>query len=109
MAAAAIGSGNATQAADAALECQKSAEESLLFVQKELESSIALRRSFEEKGVMVDAIQGGEPVEVLQHIGERDGLHSVVWRAGCWGQRGVQAIMDGAFQWISAHIAVPAG
>ena len=32
----------------------------------------------------------------------------MVWRAGCWGERGVQSILAGAFQWVSAHLAVDA-
>ena len=28
--------------------------------------------------------------------------------AGCWGQRGVQSIIDGGFQCVSAHLAVDA-
>jgi hypothetical protein len=44
----------------------------------------------------------------MKHIGKRSGYNSVVWRAGCWGERGVKAIMDGAFQFVSAHLAVDA-
>lgn len=67
-----------------------------------------LRSKLESKGVVVETIEGGEPVDVMKHLGERNGLQTVVWRAGCWGQRGVQAILDGAFQWVSAHLAVDA-
>jgi len=45
---------------------------------------------------------------VMRHLGERNGLHAVVWRAGCWGERGVRAVLAGAFQWVSAHLAVDA-
>ena len=44
----------------------------------------------------------------MRHLGKRNGYLSVVWRAGCWGERGVQAILDGAFQYVSAHLAVDA-
>mmetsp|Transcript_22233 Transcript_22233/g.24596 ORF Transcript_22233/g.24596 Transcript_22233/m.24596 type:complete len:143 (+) Transcript_22233:93-521(+) len=44
----------------------------------------------------------------MRHLGKRNGYHSVVWRAGCWGERGVQAILAGAFQYVSAHLAVDA-
>jgi len=107
-AAAAIDSGDATRAAEAAIQCERSAQESLKMVRKEIEASRELRRQFEARGVMVEAIEGGEPIDVMKHLGERNGLHSVVWRAGCWGQRGVRAILEGAFQWVSAHLAVPA-
>ena len=56
----------------------------------------------------METIEGGEPVDVMRHLGKRHGYHSVVWRAGCWGNRGVRAVLDGAFQWISAHLAVDA-
>ena len=32
----------------------------------------------------------------------------VVWRAACWGQRGVDAVLSGAFPYIIAHMAVSA-
>lgn len=71
---------------------------------------------------------GGDPIDVMKFLGKRNGYQSVVWRAGCkygkgkillvaishltqnsgWGERGVQAIMDGAFQYVSAHVAVDA-
>ena len=85
-------------------------------------------------GVKVEVIKGSEPIDVMNHLGKRSGYSSVVWRAGCWwvfllpnflcllldahimipillfcrGSRGVDAIMKGAFQRVSAHIAVDA-
>lgn len=44
----------------------------------------------------------------MNHLGKRNGYGTVVWRAGCWGDRGVRAILAGAFQWVSAHLAVDA-
>jgi pyrimidine deaminase RibD-like protein len=108
MAAAAIESGDAVQAAEAAIECQKSAQASAEFVLKQLKASTELRRKLESKGVVIEVIEGGEPIDVMKHLGERNGLHSVVWRAGCWGERGVKAIVEGAFQWVSAHLTVHA-
>jgi hypothetical protein len=67
-----------------------------------------LKRSLEDKGVVVEAIEDGEPVDVLKHLGEESGLLNVVWRAGCWSNRGVRAILGGAFQRVSAHVAVDA-
>ena len=59
-------------------------------------------------GAVVETLSGGEPIDVMNHLGERNGYTSVVWRAGCWGNRGVESILAGAFQWVSAHIAVDA-
>ena len=68
----------------------------------------SLKRRLEELGVIVETIEGGEPIDVMRHLGKRNGLQTVVWRAGCWGDRGVRAILDAAFQWVSAHLAVDA-
>lgn len=107
-AAAAIESGDATSAAEAALECEKSATASMERIQNELEATQISRRKLEDLGVIVEFLEGGEPIDIMKHLGERNGLYSVVWRAGCWGERGVRAILAGAFQWVSAHLAVSA-
>lgn len=44
----------------------------------------------------------------MKHLGQRHGYQSVVWRAGCWGERGVRSILADAFQYVSAHLAVDA-
>jgi hypothetical protein len=44
----------------------------------------------------------------MNYLGKRNGYKAVAWRAGCWGERGVQSILRGAFQWVSAHLAVDA-
>lgn len=67
-----------------------------------------LRKSLTDLGVKVETIKGGEPIDVMTHLGQRSGYESIVWRAGCWGNRGVKAILSGAFQWVSAHLAVDA-
>jgi len=67
-----------------------------------------LKQRLTNLGVKVEVLKGGEPIDVMNHLGKRNGYKSVVWRAGCWGERGVKAIQDGAFQWVSAHIAVDA-
>ena len=67
-----------------------------------------IRKNLESKGVIVETIEDGEPIDVMKHLGERSGIQAVVWRAGCWGDRGVRAILAGAFQWVSAHLAVDA-
>lgn len=107
-AAAAIESGDAAAAAEAALECQKVAQTSTELIQREMAATQAIRSSLEQMGVTVDVLEGGEPVDIMKHLGERNGLQTVVWRAGCWGERGVNAILNGAFQWVSAHLAVDA-
>lgn len=107
-AAEAVETGDAAAAAEAALELKKLALKSTSLIQRELESMQTLKRRLEEKGVIVETIEGGEPVDVMRHLGKRNGLQIVVWRAGCWGNRGVRSILDGAFQWVSAHLAVDA-
>jgi pyrimidine deaminase RibD-like protein len=104
----AIESGDAASAAEAAIECQKAAAAATEYIQNQLQSVQTLKRKFQDKGVIVETLNGSDPLDVMKHLGERNGLHSVVWRAGCWGERGVNAIMAGAFQWVSAHLAVDA-
>lgn len=104
----AVESGDAALAAEAAIEFKRLAVQSHEAIQKELESMQGLKRRLEGLGVIVETIEGGEPVDVMRHLGKRNGLETVVWRAGCWGDRGVRAILDGAFQWVSAHLAVDA-
>lgn len=107
-AAAAVEMGDAADAAEVALECQRLAEKSRDEVLKRLELTQSIKSKLEEMGVIVETLQGREPIDVMNHLGQRNGYHSVVWRAGCWGDRGVQAILAGAFQWVSAHLAVDA-
>lgn len=107
-AAAAIESGDASKAAEAAIECQNSAEASMQVVLKELQEIQGLKSKLESFGVVVEMIEGGDPIDVMKHIGERNGYSTVVWRAGCWGTHGSTAVLEGAFQWISAHLAVDA-
>jgi pyrimidine deaminase RibD-like protein len=107
-AAAAIESGDAARAAESAINFQNIAQHSAQFVQNELREALELRRKFEEKGVVLESLEGGEPIDIMNHLGKRNGYHSVVWRAGCWGERGVRAILAGAFQWVAAHLAVDA-
>jgi hypothetical protein len=100
--------GDAVRAADAALEYQKKAQAAYEQIQRDLDETQRLRRKLEEMGVVVEALEGGEPIDVMNHLGKRNGIYTVVWRAGCWGARGVQSIMRGAFQMVSAHLAVDA-
>jgi hypothetical protein len=92
----AIESGDAEKAAEAAIKWQQSASEATEYIQRELQSAQALKRKFQKKGVIVETLDGGEPLDVMKHLGVRNGLHSVVWRAGCWGERGVNAILPWA-------------
>ena len=107
-AAAAVEMGDAADAAEVALECLKQAEKSRDYILKQLELTQSIKTKLEEMGVVVETLQGKEPIDVMKHLGQRNGYHSVVWRAGCWGDRGVQSILAGAFQWVSAHLAVDA-
>ena len=104
----AIETGDAADAAEAALEYQRSAMKQTEMVLKQLDSAQQLKSKLVEQGVIVETIEGGEPIDVMKHLGKRTGLKTVVWRAGCWGERGVKAILAGAFQWVSAHLAVDA-
>lgn len=105
---AAIEAGDAEAAADAALQCQEAALAATKVLQADMQRTLELRDRLSNMGVVVEVIKGREPIDVMNHLGKRNGYNSVVWRAGCWGQRGVQAIMKGAFQWVSAHLAVDA-
>ena len=53
----------------------------------------------------MDIVGGSRPRDVMEFLGD-EGKNLVVWRAGCWGEKGVESIETGAFQSISAHIAV---
>jgi hypothetical protein len=104
----AIETGDAERAAEAAIECQQAAVVATEMVQKELMLALERKRKLANLGVLVETLEGGEPIDVMTHLGERSGYTAVVWRAGCWGNRGVQSILAGAFQWVSAHLAVDA-
>lgn len=104
----AIETGDAAQAAESAIGFQQAALEQTKKIHKQLEAAQQLKTALMDRGVIVETIQGGEPIDVMKHLGKRSGLNTVVWRAGCWGERGVKAILAGAFQWVSAHLAVGA-
>lgn len=104
----ALETGDAELAAEAALQCQEAAMKSNELIQKEIQSSQDLKRRLMDMGVKVEIIKGADPIDVMNHLGKRSGHNSVVWRAGCWGSRGVDSILAGAFQRVSAHIAVDA-
>mmetsp|Transcript_19826 Transcript_19826/g.34144 ORF Transcript_19826/g.34144 Transcript_19826/m.34144 type:complete len:765 (+) Transcript_19826:231-2525(+) len=105
---AAIETGDAELAAEAALECQQAAMASNDFIQKEIQKTQDLKQRLIKLGVKVEVLKGAQPIDVMKHLGKRSGYNSVVWRAGCWGNRGVEAILAGAFQRVSAHLAVDA-
>ncbi len=104
----AIETGEAESAAEAAMEYQSAALAATEMIQKELSRTLAIKQKLQSFGVVVETLNGRNPIDVMEHLGKRNGYGSVVWRAGCWGQRGVQSIMDGAFQSVSAHLAVDA-
>jgi len=104
----AIETGDAEMAAKAALEGQQAATAASEMAQKELMRSLELKQKLANMGALVETLNGGEPIDVMNHLGKRNGYKSVVWRAGCWGGRGVRSILAGAFQWVSAHLAVDA-
>ena len=108
MARVAIATGDAEKAAEAALHCQVAALEATQVLQKEMQQSQELKQRLINLGAKVEVIKGRQPIDVMNHLGKRNGYDAVMWRAGCWGERGVDAIMAGAFQWVSAHLAVDA-
>jgi len=105
----AIDSVDAEKSAEAAIKYQEAALAEAKFIQKEVQNMQDLKDNLASLGVWVETIKGGEPIDVMNHLGERSGYQAVIWRAGCWGERGVKSILDGAFQWVSAHLAVDAG
>jgi len=104
----AIETGEAESAAKAALEGQHAAIAASQLAQKELIRTLELKQKLQNMGAIVETLNGGEPIDVMKHLGSHHGYKSVVWRAGCWGSRGVKSILEGAFQWVSAHLAVDA-
>lgn len=108
MAREAVDSCDAEMAAEAAIACQQAALAQAEFLQNEVLEMQDLKEKFSNLGVDIETVRGGEPIDVMNHLGERSGFKSVVWRAGCWGERGVKSILNGAFQWVSAHLAVDA-
>ena len=104
----AIESGDAEAAAEAAVMHQNAALAATEVVQSEMQRTQDLKQKLTDMGVVVEVIKGGDPIDVMNHLGKRNGYKAVVWRAGCWGERGVQSILAGAFQWVSAHLAVDA-
>jgi len=102
----AVDSCDAEIAAEAAIACQKAAMKQVEFLQNEISEMQDLKVKFSELGVELETVRGGLPIDIMNHLGTRSGYKSVVWRAGCWGERGVDAILKGAFQWVSAHLAV---
>lgn len=104
----AIETGEAESAAEAAMEYQSAALKATEMIQDELNRSLAVKQTLQSFGVVVETLNGKDPIDVMKHLGKRNGYGSVVWRAGCWSQRGVRSILDGAFQSVSAHLAVDA-
>jgi len=104
----AIASGDAEMAAEAAIACQEAALAAAKELQKQMQGSQDLKQRLISMGAKVEVMRGKEPLDVMNHLGKKNAYTSVVWRAGCWGQRGVKAIVAGAFQWVSAHLAVDA-
>jgi hypothetical protein len=104
----AIETGDAETSAEAAIECAQAAVAATEIAQKQLMKTLRLKHNLQVMGAVVETLSGGEPIDVMKHLGRRNGYTTVVWRAGCWGNRGVQSILNGAFTWVSAHLAVDA-
>lgn len=104
----AIEAHEAEKAAEAALQCQELALAATRALQEQMQTTQKLKQRLISLGTKVEVINGRKPIHVMNYLGKRNGYKTVVWRAGCWGTRGVEAIMTGAFQWVSAHLAVDA-
>ena len=90
--------------AELAVEYQKSAQTYTENLGKMLKEAEDLRAQFKKLGVKIEFVDGGDPIDVMRHLGTQ--FKSVVWRAGFWGEKGAKAIYGGAFQVVSAHVAV---
>uniref|UniRef100_A0A7R9WXI1 Uncharacterized protein n=1 Tax=Craspedostauros australis TaxID=1486917 RepID=A0A7R9WXI1_9STRA len=90
------------------MDCAKAAAEAAEITQKQLMETQGLKRRLQSFGVIVETLDGSKPIDVMEHIGKHNEHRNVVWRAGCWANRGVSAVLTGAFQWASAHLAVDA-
>ena len=104
----ALESGEAELAAESAIVAQEAANGANGYLQQEVQEMLDVKERLTSRGVIIETMKGGKSKDVMDHLGERNGYSSVVWRAGCWGERGVKAISSGAFQWVSAHLAVDA-
>ena len=67
----AVESGDAEQAASAALVCQQAAQAANDLILQQLEQSQKIKTKLEGMGVLVETIEGGEPVDVMRHLGKR--------------------------------------
>eukprot|EP00588_Corethron_pennatum_P012762 CAMPEP_0194269342 /NCGR_PEP_ID=MMETSP0169-20130528/3526_1 /TAXON_ID=218684 /ORGANISM="Corethron pennatum, Strain L29A3" /LENGTH=731 /DNA_ID=CAMNT_0039010963 /DNA_START=26 /DNA_END=2221 /DNA_ORIENTATION=- len=105
---AAVETGDAEVAAEDALAALEAAMEAARQVREEAEHIQSLKQRLVDMGVTVETIQESKPIDVMNFIGKRWGFEVAVWRAGCWGKVGVESIVNGAFQWISAHLSVDA-
>jgi hypothetical protein len=99
-------SGDAEVAADAAKKALRMATEAAEVVKREMDNVLSIRSKLEGLGCVVETLPGSRPIDVMTYLGSQNKYKLVVWRAGCWGARGVESIEAGAFQSISAHIAV---
>lgn len=104
----AVETGDVTKATEIAKESRAKAEAAAQAIQKQLDDIQEIRTKLQGMGAVVETLEGREPIDVMKYLGEKNGLYTVVWRAGCWGNRGVRAILAGAFQCVSAHLAVDA-
>ncbi len=102
-------SGDAEAASQATEKARIMAEEAARVAQEEMDKIILIRERLENDfNCKVEVLPGGRPIDVMQYLGDTSSYKMVIWRAGCWGEKGVQSIEAGAFQSISAHLAVDA-
>jgi pyrimidine deaminase RibD-like protein len=81
--AAAIESGDtntATEAVEAAIQRYRAAQTHAEQVFIEFREAMELRRKLELKGVVIDVIEGGLPIDVMNHVAATNAYRSMVWR-----------------------------
>ena len=64
---AAIETGDAELAAEAALECQEAAMASNEFIQKEIQKTQDLKQRLTKLGIKVEVLKGSQPIDVMTH------------------------------------------
>ena len=82
----ALESGGEPQAsADAMINCQNLAQSSAYSIRKDAEETAERIKKLKSKGISIETIDessGNLSLDVMKHLGDRNGLHTVVWRAG---------------------------
>lgn len=76
----AIETGEAENAAEAAMEYHSAALAAMEMIQTELSKTLERKQKLQSFGVVVETLNGRDPIDVMKHLGKRNGYGSVVWR-----------------------------